>query len=68
MAKPYHFPRAKLSLLSPRGMVGTSPRSATTPGWIPPVTGLIDMGVRDTGAFLNGALDDVRVYDPAITP
>ena len=38
------------------------------PGRIPPVSGLIDMGVRDTGAFLNGALDDVRVYDCALGP
>jgi len=43
-------------------------KASSAPGWIPPVTGLIDMGVRDTGAFLNGALDDVRVYDRALGP
>ena len=26
------------------------------------------IGVRDAGAFLNGAVDDVRVYDRALHP
>ncbi len=40
--------------------VGTT---LSAPCRIRPVSGRIDIGVRDTGAFLNGALDDVRIYD-----
>ncbi len=43
-------------------------KTGNASGRIPPVTGTIEIGVRDTGAFLNGAVDDVRVYNRALGP
>jgi hypothetical protein len=45
--------------------VGTS---TGQPGRIPAVSGAIDVAVRDGGAYLTGALDEVRVYDRALGP
>lgn len=38
------------------------------PGRIPPVSAAIAVGVRDGGAYLTGAVDDIRIYDRALTP
>lgn len=38
------------------------------PGRIPPVSAAIAVGVRDGGAYLTGALDDIRIYDRALGP
>ncbi|MBT3290442.1 MAG: PQQ-binding-like beta-propeller repeat protein, partial [Victivallales bacterium] len=43
-------------------------KSANQPARIRAVSGVIDVGVRDTGAFLSGALDEVRIYDRALGP
>jgi outer membrane protein assembly factor BamB len=45
--------------------VGTS---AGQPGRIPAVSAAIDVAVRDGGAYLTGALDEVRIYDRALGP
>ena len=42
-------------------------KSSGTAGRIPDVSGAVYIGVRDGGAFLNGALDDVRIYDRALS-
>lgn len=43
-------------------------RSSGRPDRIPPVSAAIAVGVRDGSAFLNGELDDIRIYDRALGP
>ena len=43
-------------------------QTSGNPCRIGPGSNTICIGVRDNGAYLNGALDDVRVYDRALAP
>jgi hypothetical protein len=43
-------------------------RSTGRPECIPAVSGSIAVGVRDGGAFLTGAIDDIRIYSRALGP
>lgn len=43
-------------------------RSSGHPDRIPAVSGTIAVGVRDGGAYLTGALDDIRIYNRVLGP